>query len=273
MDQAQAPSGARICYRRIHRAGGVSKYFGALLVGFHEGKKLKIAGRVGTGFSEKLLSTLFSEGDWRVSGGWKSRTADYRQISAESELRSYSTGAILALHWGTLHRTIRTKDAAIARFGAEQRLTANACVEELAGVSWHRFAFGEAANRTYQHGFQKNLAHTRLSLPGRPYITSWLPARLLLYPQNCVFCGLGDSECDDGLGRNLDFLPRLRIKARARLPFLLHELAKCGQDEFSVLFDRFVGEVAERNEEYANSSFVGLGGSSECDLNFSLGHV
>ena len=81
---------------------------------------------------------------------------------------SYSTGAILALHWGTLHRTIRAKDATIAGFGAEQRLTANAFVEELAGLSWHRFAFGEAANGTYQHGFQNKLAHTRLSLSGRP---------------------------------------------------------------------------------------------------------
>src|SRR5271157_5136899 len=99
-----------------------------------------------------------------------------------SELLSYSTGAILALHWGTLHRTIRTKDAAIAGFGAEQRLTANAFVEELAGVSWHRFAFGEAANRTYQHGFQNNLAHTRLSLSGSPYIASWLPGPILAQP-------------------------------------------------------------------------------------------
>jgi bifunctional non-homologous end joining protein LigD len=40
---------------------GSRKYFGALLVGFYEGKKLKFAGRVGTGFSEKRLSTLFSE--------------------------------------------------------------------------------------------------------------------------------------------------------------------------------------------------------------------
>ena len=40
---------------------GSRKYFGALLVGFYEGKKLKFAGRVGTGFSDKLLSTLFSE--------------------------------------------------------------------------------------------------------------------------------------------------------------------------------------------------------------------
>jgi hypothetical protein len=39
------------------------------------------------------------------------------------------------------------------------------------------------------------------------------------------------------------------------------------------LFDRFVGEVAERIEEYSSGSFVGLGGSSERDLKFSLGHV
>src|SRR5271157_6208097 len=42
---------------------GSRKYFGALLVGFYEGKKLKFAGRVGTGFSEQLLSTLFSKLD------------------------------------------------------------------------------------------------------------------------------------------------------------------------------------------------------------------
>ena len=113
-----------------------------------------------------------TEGDWKVSEGWKSRTADSRRIAADRKLLSYSTGAILALDWGTLHRTIRTKDAAIAGFGAEKRLTANAFVKELAGgVSWHRFAFGEAANRAYQHGFQNKLAHTRLSLPGRPYIS------------------------------------------------------------------------------------------------------
>jgi bifunctional non-homologous end joining protein LigD len=40
---------------------GSRKYFGALLVGFYEGAKLKFAGRVGTGFSDKLLRTLFSE--------------------------------------------------------------------------------------------------------------------------------------------------------------------------------------------------------------------
>ena len=38
---------------------GSRKHFGALLVGFYEGKSLKFAGRVGTGFSEKLLRSLF----------------------------------------------------------------------------------------------------------------------------------------------------------------------------------------------------------------------
>jgi bifunctional non-homologous end joining protein LigD len=42
---------------------GSRKYFGALLVGVYDGKKLRFAGRVGTGFSEKLLSTLFSKLD------------------------------------------------------------------------------------------------------------------------------------------------------------------------------------------------------------------
>jgi ATP-dependent DNA ligase len=40
---------------------GSRKYFGALLVGFYEGKQLKFCGRVGTGFSEKLLRSLYSE--------------------------------------------------------------------------------------------------------------------------------------------------------------------------------------------------------------------
>jgi len=40
---------------------GSRKHFGALLVGFYEGKKLKFAGRVGTGFSDELLRSLFSE--------------------------------------------------------------------------------------------------------------------------------------------------------------------------------------------------------------------
>jgi bifunctional non-homologous end joining protein LigD len=40
---------------------GSRKLFGALLVGFYEGKRLKFSGRVGTGFSEKLLGSLHSD--------------------------------------------------------------------------------------------------------------------------------------------------------------------------------------------------------------------
>src|ERR1700730_10131876 len=42
-------------------SAGSRKHFGALLVGFYEGKNLKFAGRVGTGFSEKLLRSLFDD--------------------------------------------------------------------------------------------------------------------------------------------------------------------------------------------------------------------
>jgi bifunctional non-homologous end joining protein LigD len=40
---------------------GSRKHFGALLVGFYEGKSFKFAGRVGTGFSDKLLRSLFDD--------------------------------------------------------------------------------------------------------------------------------------------------------------------------------------------------------------------
>jgi hypothetical protein len=55
---------------------------------------------------------------------------------------------------------------------------------------------------------------------------------------------------------------RLWIKARARLPLLLYEFAKTGQDKFAVLFNLFVGDVAERIEKYSSGPFVGLGGFS-----------
>src|ERR1700751_2600545 len=99
-----------------------------------------------------------------------------------------------------------------------------------------------------------------------------LPHRLHC-PKNRVLCRLGDSKFDDGLGWNLDLLLRLGIEARASLPLLLYHLAKTGQDEFAGLFSLFVCERAERLEEYSSGSFVGLGGSTECDLKFSLGHV
>ena len=72
------------------------------------------------------------------------------------------------------------------------------------------------------------------------------PFQLLLYPQNRVLRRLRDSEFHDGLGGNLDFLLCLGVNPGARFPLLLHKLAKTRQDKFAVLFDRFVGEVAER---------------------------
>jgi hypothetical protein len=204
----------------------------------------------------------------------RSLTASGRgSYRAESESPRYSTRTILALHWRTLHGPIRAKDATIACFGSKHRLAASALVDELAGVSWHRFAFGEAANRTYQHRFKKKVAHARLSTPTETSNTSWLPAKLLLYPQNRVFCRLSDSEFDDGFGWNLDLLLRLRIKARPRFPLLLYELAKTGQDKFAVLFNRFVREVAECIDEYSSDSFVSFGGNCERDLKFTFGHV
>jgi bifunctional non-homologous end joining protein LigD len=40
---------------------GARKYFGAILVGYYEGKELKFAGKVGTGFTEKTLSLLYKK--------------------------------------------------------------------------------------------------------------------------------------------------------------------------------------------------------------------
>src|SRR6266403_5367956 len=106
----------------------------------------------------------------------------------------------------------------------------------------------------------------------RRCIDSSLPASLLLYPKNRVFCRLGDAKFDDGLGWNLDFLLRLWIKARARLPLLLYEFAKTGQDKFAVLFNLFVGDVAERSEKYSSGPFVGLSGFSKCALKVGFCH-
>jgi bifunctional non-homologous end joining protein LigD len=43
--------------------GGEGKHLGALLVGVNEGGRLRFAGRVGTGFSEKLLKALSAQLD------------------------------------------------------------------------------------------------------------------------------------------------------------------------------------------------------------------
>ena len=98
-------------------------------------------------------------------------------------------------------------------------------------------------------------------------------AELLLYSENRVLCHLGDPEFEHGFGWNLHLLLRLGIKTRARLPLLLHQLAKTGQDKFTVLFNLFVGKPAKRIEEYSSGSFVGLGGFGKRGLKFCFGHL
>ena len=83
---------------------------------------------------------------------------------------------------------------------------------------------------------------------------------LLLYTQNRVLCRLRDSEFDDGLGWDLDFLLCLGIEASTCFPLLLYELPKSRHDEFAVLFGGFVGDGAERIKEYAGGLFIGLRG-------------
>ena len=77
---------------------------------------------------------------------------------------------------------------------------------------------------------------------------------LLLYPQNRVLCSLGNTKFDDRLGWNLNLLLSLWIKARARLPLLFYEFPKSRDDEFAVLFGRFVSDVTECIEEYSSCS-------------------
>ena len=83
--------------------------------------------------------------------------------SRRSKLFSGTTAAIFILHRGTLHRTVGTKDAAVARLWAQHSLAVRAFVEKLAGVGRHRFSFSEAAKGAHQHGFKKNFAHTRFT--------------------------------------------------------------------------------------------------------------
>jgi hypothetical protein len=54
------------------------------------------------------------------------------------------------------------------------------------------------------------------------------------------------------------------IKAHARISLPLHRLAETGQDKLAVLFYLFVGERAERIDQYSSGSFVGLRGFGKC---------
>src|SRR5208283_2557530 len=108
-------------------------------------------------------------------------------------------------------------------------------------------------DETYDYCFVLRCCHEILSFSAHCW-HSVNRAGLLLYPKNRVLCGLGNTKFDDGLGWNLDLLLRLRIEADASLPFLLYELPKAGQDKFAILPNLFVGEAAQRIEEYSGDS-------------------
>src|SRR3981081_1701816 len=94
-----------------------------------------------------------------------------------------------------------------------------------------------------------------------------------LPPRIASFAAFAPRNLTTVLAGILIFCCVLGIKARARLPLLLHQLAKTRQDKFAVLFNLFVGERAERIQEYSSGSFVGLGGFGKCALKFCLGHL
>src|SRR6266481_1383311 len=108
-------------------------------------------------------------------------------LDPEGRTESFSraTDGILPLHRRTFYRTVRAKDAAVARLRTQQRLTVRAFVEELACVGRHCFALRETANRAHEQRFKKNFAHTRFSCGLRrdspPPQSLWLAQQDSLY--------------------------------------------------------------------------------------------
>src|SRR5262249_5324863 len=97
--------------------------------------------------------------------------------------------------------------------------------------------------------------------------------KLLLYSENRVLSGFGDSEFNHDLGWNSDLLLRLWIKPRTRLPLLFYQLAKSWQNEFAVPFDLFVREAGELIEEYSGDLLIRLGRFGKSELKFCFGHL
>src|SRR6516164_3624616 len=94
------------------------------------------------------------------------------QPASGGGIESFSTtaSAILILHRRTFYRTVRTKNAAVARLGAQQGPTVGAFVEKLACVGRHLLSLREAADRTHEDGLENNLAHYTITC-GLPKIT------------------------------------------------------------------------------------------------------
>ncbi|HUD84700.1 MAG TPA: hypothetical protein VMQ67_14410, partial [Candidatus Saccharimonadales bacterium] len=72
---------------------GARRHFGALLIGFHENKKLRFAGKVGTGFNEAILKNLHSRLEKIVSDPCpfanlpETRVGHYRQNITAAEMK------------------------------------------------------------------------------------------------------------------------------------------------------------------------------------------
>jgi hypothetical protein len=96
--------------------------------------------------------------------------------------REFSTtaSAILILHRRTFYRTVRTKDAAVARLGAQQRPAVGAFVEKLACGGRHSLSLREAADRTHEDGLKNNFGHIILKAK------LWAVQCWLCFPQRQV---------------------------------------------------------------------------------------
>jgi hypothetical protein len=81
-------------------------------------------------------------------------------LPRDVDLFSGTAGMGFALDGWTFHRTVRTKDAAIAGLRTQQRFAIRAFVKKLACVGWHCFSLSEAANRAHKHRFKNKFAHS-----------------------------------------------------------------------------------------------------------------
>jgi type IV secretory pathway TrbD component len=92
-------------------------------------------------------------------------------------------------------------------------------------------------------------------------------------PRTASFAALATRNLTTVLAGILIFCLRLWVEARARLSLLLYQLAKARQNEFSVLFDLFVREVAERLQKYSSGFFIGLCCFGKSELKFCFCHL
>jgi hypothetical protein len=91
-------------------------------------------------------------------------TGDLSRIPGTMERRNLGVDdsaatRFLCLNRRAFHRAVRTKDAAVTGPWSQQRLTALARVEELAGIRRHGFMLRMSAQRARQHGVKKHSAH------------------------------------------------------------------------------------------------------------------